>query len=159
CLWIPLRRKTALEGASPIVERYPSPMEVFGGKNLAHQMAHVLPMLRSLEMIKAWEGGRVDGSPATQIGLEPGSTRRNPSLQAGSGPSALRGRIRIQMGGASETIAYAGLEHALANEDLERVHHSDYWPKIGTIVPNARRREQRKQAAQQHVAVVFSRRA
>jgi hypothetical protein len=98
----------------------------------------------------------VAGDPVAEVTLAAHSVRRDPKKADEVGETELAGSVLVRHAGVATEIAYAGRERHLDEPDLRRVRDSQYWPRIGTIVPGQRQRSQVPQNARQHAAVVFA---
>jgi hypothetical protein len=165
CLWIPLRRQDQLQGRAPITKDFPgdtSHPPQFLTDHSDTQLATLLPMLRSLQIVAVWlPDGNKELQKIFQIQLGDGANRRRYPFEGSLNQAlALNGSIKIERFNspvvAIERHKFGGFELLRSAPELERLRHSDLWPSSGSTDVETGAYIINQDKADPHCAVCFS---
>ncbi|GMW01532.1 MAG: hypothetical protein AMXMBFR84_26690 [Candidatus Hydrogenedentota bacterium] len=168
CLWVPLRRRSVLEGIAPIVEAYPGDqleppnLDAVFCEELAGQLSRVLPQLHHVRTLNAWMAPSVGHRSEKQftVALTPHSSqRRFPDALPETERAPLLGHAEITWhhtdAASLTTLTYAGFEALAGDCALKCLVDSEYWPKGISLNPDATAWVESREKAVPHGLVNF----
>lgn len=165
-LWIPLRRRDHCAGCDPIRETFPGdsdklPDSIFGD-DLASQLSLLFPMLRHLEIVRAWSQPRDgDSEKLFEVRVSDGAARcrylRNGTTAYIQAP--MQGTAIVETNDRKlYTTLFAGAESLLSGGAFDELHRSKAWPRTIAYHPVTGRPQDELEKAESHAAAYFTRR-
>jgi hypothetical protein len=161
CIVLPLRSKLQLDGKFPLTENYPLIEQIFTPE-LEIELAHMLPLLGSLESIKIWNWNKVtdsfNESAAIQIQTTSTSRRTKDPEQATPGEQRrLSGNVIVtsQNHTDAKRIPYSGIEWLASDDRFESLTaDEERWPPTDVFIPQQGYKQERLKGFP-HAAVIF----
>ncbi len=167
-LWLPLRRREHIYGdnqeTGTIVSEFPgedlSQLSFLQSSSITIKISKILPLLRRIYRIRYWEYNTENSTYSDRYHIEMQSpVSRTKSPRSELSENVFYGKIQNCFkvnSSAQSDFVYTGLEKHIKSPTLERLKHSECWPK-SYVRQESGKSVEAKDKAKEHCAVVFSR--